>query len=293
MSKRFEGIVRSMTVSREDMEKLLKMPVEEIDDWSPVKVVVLPDSTAICEAMARSMVNKIKENNSQNKITTFILPVGPTEQYPIAAELSNREKVSWKSVWTFNMDEYLDWENRPIPSSHPMSFHGAMERDLFSRLDPDLCIPEEQRWFPEPMDPDAIDRKIDEITGGEGVDVTYGGIGEHGHIAFNESPDLMAHFVHLTPEDFKKSKTRVIPHLNPETWTRALRNPSYTLCPPGAVTLGMRVLLEGKRIELAGWGIVTRIAAMHPPTMEYPVTYIQEHENPKQTVTVYLPKNST
>ena len=291
-AKRFQSIVRSVTISKDDMRKLLTMPFEEMDEWSPVKVVVLPDGKAVCEVMARSMVETIKENNRQGKITTFILPVGPTGQYPIAAEISNREGVSWKNVWTFNMDEYLDWENRPIPPDHPMSFKGAMERELFSRLNPELTVPPEQRWFPDPMDPDAIDRKIDEVTNGQGVDVTYGGIGEHGHIAFNEAPDLMAHYTHLTPEQFKNSKTRVLPHLNPETWARAFRMPLYTLTPPGAVTLGMRVLLGGKRIELAGWDYVTRIAAMHPPTMEFPVTYIQEHPNPKETVVIYAPKVS-
>ncbi|MFO7696263.1 MAG: glucosamine-6-phosphate isomerase, partial [Anaerolineae bacterium] len=185
------------------------------------------------------------------------------------------------------MDEYLDWEGRPIPEDHPMSFHGAMKRDLFDRLDPELAIPEGQRWFPDPFNPDAIDAKIDELTSGTGVDICFGGIGEHGHIAFNESPDIMNHYAHLTPDEFKNSKTRVL-SLNPETLVRALRNPLYTLCPPGAVTLGMRVLLEAKRIVLSTAGVIAKIAAMHPPTMDFPVTYIQEHANPKETVTLLV-----
>jgi len=286
-AKRFKGIVHTVTLSKEDMTRLLNMPVEEVDAWSPVKVELYDDSEGLYRAMARSMVDKIAENNRAGKVTTFILPVGPTAQYPIAADISNQERVSWKNVWTFNMDEYLDWEGRPIPEDHPMSFHGSMKRALFDQLDAELRIPEEQRWFPDPFAPDAIDDKIAEVTGGEGVDVCYGGIGEHGHIAFNESPDLMAHYAHLTPEEFKNSKTRVLP-LNPETLVRALRSPLYTLCPPGAVTLGMRVILGAKRIELATGGVIARIAAMHPPSMDFPVTFIQEHANAKETVKLYL-----
>ena len=126
--KRFKGIVRNVTLSREDMRKLLDMPLDEMDDWSPVKVVLYDSWQPLMEDMARSMVDKIKENNEQGKITTFIVPVGPVRQYPIAAEISNKERVSWKNVWTFNMDEYLDWEGRPIPEDHPMSFHGAMKK---------------------------------------------------------------------------------------------------------------------------------------------------------------------
>jgi glucosamine-6-phosphate deaminase len=286
--KRFEGIVRNVTLSKEDMTKLLNMSLEEVDEWSPVKVILFDDWEGVVQTMAESMVNKISENNNAGRITTFVLPVGPTGQYPIAAEMSNKERVSWKNVWTFNMDEYLDWQGRPIPEDHRMSFHGSMKRNLFDLLDEELRIPEEQRWFPDPFAPDAIDEKIEEVTGGEGVDVCYGGIGEHGHIAFDEAPDLMTHYTHLTPEEFKNSRSRVLPHLNPETLSRAFRNPLYTLCPPGAVTLGMKVILGAKAIELSTAGVLARIAAMHPPTMDFPVTFIQEHEDAKETVKLYV-----
>lgn len=287
LSKRFKGIVRNVTLSKEDMSKLLNMSLEEVDEWSPIKVILFDGWEAVVQALAESMVNKIKENNEAGNITTFILPVGPTAQYPIAAKISNKERVSWKNVWTFNMDEYLDWQGRPIPEDHPMSFHGSMKRNLFDLLDEELRIPESQRWFPDPFAPDAIDEKIEEITKGTGVDICYGGIGEHGHIAFDEAADLMTHYMHLTPEEFKNSKTRVLPHLNPETLARALRSPLYTLCPPGAITLGMKVILGAKAIELASAGVTMKIAAMHPPTMDFPVTFIQEHPNPKETVTIY------
>lgn len=286
--RRFKGIVRDVTLSRGDMIKLLNIPLAEIDEWSPVRVVILPDKAAIVRAMAVSMVDKVKENNRQGKITTFILPVGPRAQYPIAAEISNGERVSWQNVWTFNMDEYLDWEGRPIPEDHPMSFHRFMRRNFFELLDAELSVPEGQRWFPDPFAPDAIDEKIEEITGGKGVDICYGGIGEHGHLAFNEAPDLVTHYMHITPEEFKNSKTRVLSRLNPETLARAFRSPMYTLCPPGAITLGMKVILGAKAIELRSrrW-VSLKIAAMHPPTMDFPATFIQEHPNPKETVTIY------
>ncbi len=286
--KRFKGVVRNVTLTREDLKRLLELPIEEMGDWSPVKVVLLADMTAVCTAMARSMVDMVAQNNRLGRPTSLILPVGPTAQYPIAAELSNQEGVSWANVWTFNMDEYLDWEGRPIPDDHPMSFHKAMKEDLFDRLDPKLTVPPAQRWFPDPFDPGAIDRKIEEVTGGEGVDICFGGIGEHGHVAFNEAPDLMTHYAHLTPDEFKNSKSRVLPHLSPETWARAFRNPFYTLTPPGAVTLGMKAILGAKRIELATGGTIARIAAMHPPTMDFPVTFIQEHPSPNETVVLYV-----
>ena len=161
-----------------------------------------------------------------------------------------------------------------------------MRRELWDRLQEELRPPEEQRWFPDPLDPEAIERQIDRVTNGEGVDVCYGGVGEHGHLAFNEAPGPLAHYAHLTPEEFKASRTRSV-QLNPETLSRAFANPLYTLAPPAAVTLGLRVILGAKRIELATTGVRLKLAAMHPPTLDFPATFIQEHRDPKATVVLH------
>jgi len=288
---RFKGIIQRVALSTEDLEKLLTIPPEEIDAWSPVKVVILKDQETLYETFARSIADKIKKNNEANKPTKLILPVGPTPQFPILAEICNKEKISWKNVWTFNMDEYLDWEGRLIPPDHPMSFKGYMHRNLFNLLNPEICIPLEQTWFPDPFNPDVIDQKISELGG---VDTTYGGIGYHGHIAFNEPVDT--YYFRLTPEEFKNAKSRVV-NLNTDTFVInslcGIGGNPYGL-PPKAVTLGMKSILGAKTIELycdggdLNWQLATfRIACMHPPTLDRPVTFVQEHPNPKETVTIY------
>ncbi len=284
--KRFRGIVRDVTLSREDMQRLLAMPWEEVDDWSPVRVRVFTRYDEALRALAESMVATVRQNNRLGRPTSFIVPVGPVGQYAVAAEISNRERLSWRNVWLFNMDEYLDWQGRPIPEDDPMSFRAAMRREFYDRLDEELRPSESQRWFPDPFDPEAIEAKIDTVTGGTGVDVCYGGVGEHGHLAFNEAPDLLVHYSYLTPAEFKASRTRSL-RLNPETLSRAFASPLYSLCPPAAVTLGMRVILGAKRIELATFGVRLRMTAMHPPTLDYPATYVQEHPNAKETVVLY------
>ena len=287
---RFEGQVATRVLPEEKLNRLLSLPPEEIDRWSPGRVEIVPDQEALYEKFARSIADGIKEHNEVGAPTKLILPVGPTPQYSILAEISNRERISWQRVWTFNMDEYLDWEGRPVPKDHPMSFEGYMYDHLFNLLDQELGIPPEQAWFPDPFNPDAIDEKIEALGG---VDCAYGGIGYHGHIAFNEPPDL--YFTRITPEEFKQSKSRVIP-LRPDTFVVnslcGMGGNPYGL-PPMAVTLGMKPILGAKRIELycdggdLNWQLASfRIACMHPPTMDRPVTYVQEHPNPKETVLI-------
>jgi len=288
---RFKGIAQRTVLSKEEMELLLSMPMEEIDNWSPVKVIIFPDTRSLYEAFARSIATLIKRNNESGKETKIILPVGPTPQYPLLAEITNKERISWKNVWTFNMDEYLDWQGRPVPEDHPMSFKGYMKKNLFNLIEQELRIPKEQTMFPDPFKPDAIDDKIEELGG---VDTAYGGIGYHGHIAFNEPVDT--YFIRLTPEEFKRSKTRVVT-LNPDTFVVnsicGIGGNPYGL-PPMAVTIGMKPILDARRIELycdggdLNWQLASfRIACMHPPTLDRPVTFVQEHPNPKETVAIH------
>lgn len=294
---RFEGIARNVTLSKDDMKKLLKMPLDDIDDWSPVDVKIMDKWEEVHRYYARSMIDKIEEKNDKGKPATFIIPAGscyrPPKMYSYVVEMAEKEGVDWDNVWTFNMDEVLDWTNRPVPEDHPWSFYGSTKKVFFDKVD----IPEDQIWFPDPEDPDAIGEKIEEVTKGEGVDLCLDGIGEHGHIAYEEAPDLMTHWTHITPEEFKNAPTRILPHINPETQIRALRGdwdppgePMYTLGPPGGVTIGMKHILDAGELVCAGEGPVFKIAAMHPPTMDFPITFIQEQPNPEENVTLLTAK---
>ncbi|MEZ5365356.1 MAG: hypothetical protein R2748_24275 [Bryobacterales bacterium] len=80
------------------------------------------------------------------------------------------------------MDEFLDWQGRPIPVDHPLSFEGFMKRELSFKLE-ELRIPEEQTHYPHPFRIDEISEQIQAVGG---IDVCYGGVGCHGHVVFNE-----------------------------------------------------------------------------------------------------------
>jgi glucosamine-6-phosphate deaminase len=174
---------------------------EELISTSKILFKVLPDSDSLFAHMARSITDEIQVNNLAEKPTRLILPVGPVGQYPLLVNICNQERISWKNVYTFNMDEYCDWQGRPLPSDHPLSFKNYMLTDVFGKLDQALRIPFDQVHFPDPLDLDAISYKIREIGG---IDTCYGGIGYHGHIAFNEPPNNL--YTKVSIEDFMESK---------------------------------------------------------------------------------------
>ncbi|HIS67396.1 MAG TPA: glucosamine-6-phosphate isomerase, partial [Candidatus Scatomorpha merdipullorum] len=165
-----------------------KIPAEKLGEGAKIPVYPLGDSGEVFYELALEMLNTIKAHNAAGEKTVFICPVGPVGQYPIFVRLVNRERVSLKNCWFINMDEYLNDDGTYIDIESPLSFRGFMRRTVYSKIDPELIMPEEQRVFPDPADPGKVDRLIEELGG---VDVAFGGIGINGHLAFNEAqPEL-------------------------------------------------------------------------------------------------------
>ena len=247
------------------------------------RLEIQPDLTTLFSHFARSVADEIKANNAAGKPSRLIMPVGPVDQYPILARLCNQERISWKNVFTFNMDEYCDWQGRAVSIEHPLSFKRAMRDLLFEQLDPDLRIPPDQTVFPDPMNLDHLSARIAEVGG---IDTCYGGVGYHGHVAFNEPP--ISRWFKLTPDEFRNSLTRIVP-LEPETIVmNSARstggNPAAL--PPMAVTMGLRDIWQSRRIRLYCQGgawqrTVLRIALLGHEEVDYPVTLLQKHSDYK------------
>lgn len=239
-----------------------------------IPLLKLGDSGEVFYEMALEMVNTIKEHNAEGKTTVFICPVGPVGQYPIFVRLVNRDRVSLKNCWFINMDEYLNDDESYIDFNSPLSFHGFMYRTVYSKIDADLLMPEEQRIFPDPKDPQHIQRVIEKLGG---VDICFGGIGINGHLAFNEAQD------DLTAEEFAQLHTRV---LNISRETRVANaigdlNGAIDAMPKKCVTIGINEILGARKIRLGvfrDWHrSVVRQAAYGKVSAHFPATLVQNH----------------
>lgn len=257
----------------------LTCSIQELQATIKRNFQLLPDTAAVFNHFARSIADEIQANNAVGKATKLILPVGPIGQYPLLVDICNRERISWKNVYSFNMDEYTDWQGRPLAEGHPLSFKQYMLSQVFNQIDEDLRIPTDHVHFPHPLHLDEISQQIEQVGG---IDTCYGGIGYHGHVAFNEPPNNL--YTKVSMEVFMASKTRIV-HLNPDTlvmnsiWNTG-GNP-YGL-PAMAVTLGFRDILAARRIRLYCTGgswqrAVLRVALLSDPDIDYPVTLLQDH----------------
>ena len=197
--------------------------------------------------MALTMLEEILANQKQKKATVMIVPVGPTQQYPILAELVNRLGVSLKNVHFFNMDEYLTDPHTVIAREDSMSFYGRMKRDFYDRVEPDLVMPESQRHFPEPGREAEYDRMIEALGG---VDLCLGGLGINGHVAFNEAAEPTDP---ITADEFAALNTRVLPITRE---TRTINAYGYQRgdlrgMPEWCITIGMNQILHARKIYIA------------------------------------------
>ncbi len=261
------------------------VPAGELAGRSPLAVTVLADRDALHTHFARAVAGEIAANNAAIRPTRLILPVGPVGYLPLLADICNGEGIGWQQVHAFFMDEYCDWQGRRVAEEHPLSFAGYAKRTLFARLHPALALRPEQLHFPDPLHLDRISAAIAAVGG---IDTCYGGVGAHGHVAFNEPP--ISRWFRLSPAEFKAGLTRLVA-LAPETVvmnaTRAAGG-NFAALPPMAVTLGLADILAARRIRLYCQGgvwqrAVLRLALFGSPytadgeDVDYPVTLLRGH----------------
>jgi glucosamine-6-phosphate deaminase len=233
------------------------------------------------------MFDEIRRGGDSGRGATLIIPVGPVDQFPILARMLNEQEVSCRNTVFINMDEYLTDNDQFIPEEHPLSFRGYVDRLFYSRLDPALAPPPENRVFPDPRNPGAIQQLIDARGG---VDACYGGIGINGHIAFNEPPEPGED---ISVAAFAALPTRVLP-LTRETRTinSVTVGGEIALIPKRAITVGMKEILAARRLRFycnRTWQSAVARRALHGPLIPAcPASYFRTHPDAVLTVADYV-----
>ncbi len=270
------------------MPDYLFVPPESLGKGTNVRVRVVPgDLQDIGRDLANLMLQEIRAILSAGRNPTFIIPVGPVDQFPILAELINQQKIDCREVCLINMDEYLtdfgDW----IDIDHPLSFRGYMQRLFYDRVNPDLAPRMENRVFPHPKRCEDIPRLI-ESRGG--VDICFGGIGINGHIAFNEPPEPEEN---ISNETFAALPTRTL-KLTRETRTINSNTVGgeISIIPRRAVTVGMKECLGARKLRFycnRPWQSAVVRRVLHSPiTPLCPASFFRTHPDAEIAVAEYV-----
>jgi len=148
-----------------------------------MRVIIEPDYELAARWAANYVARRINASNpSESEPFVVGLPTGssPLGMYKELINLNKADRVTFRNVVTFNMDEYVN-----LPEDHPESYHSFMWNNFFSYVD----IRKENVNILNGNAPDLEAECAgyeDKIKAAGGVNLFVGGIGPDGHIAFNE-----------------------------------------------------------------------------------------------------------
>ncbi len=245
------------------------------------------DSAEMGQIMARELADEIKLANAEGRPIRAIIPCGPSCWYAPFTDLVNWERVSLRQLTVFHMDECLDWQGRELPRRHPYSFRGFMEQHFYGPIDAELAVAEANRVWLNGQNVEQVRERIWSAP----VDITYGGWGQDGHIAYNQA--RRHPYSRVTLDDVRNSTVRVQENNLDTILALAQRTfgAAYQFVPPMSVTLGIKECLSARKVRLfsdtGAWKqTALRVALFSPPTPEYPITLLQEHPNALLTATL-------
>ncbi len=276
-------------LNRKDLYEWCKIPYWELEDHPLAKVRfrLCQGSDEMGQIMARELVDEILAHSQRGEPTRAIIPCGPTCWYKPFTDLVNREQVSLKNLVVFHMDECLDWQGRELPRGHPFSFRGTMEKLFYEPVDAELAVPKANRNWLTPDDIAEIEAKIWSAS----IDITYGGWGQDGHVAYNQA--RRHPYSQVTVDELRNSTIRIQDNNLDTILALAQRTfgSAYQFVPPMSVTLGVKECLSAKKVRLfsdtGAWKqTALRVALFGPVTAEYPLTLLQEHPDALLTATI-------
>jgi glucosamine-6-phosphate deaminase len=152
-------------------------------------------------------------------------------QFGFLEALTTTPGLEWSRVAFFHLDEYVD-----LPASHPASFRRYLRERIIDRVHPGAF----HLIDGEALDPAAECRRVGALLAERAPDVAFVGIGENGHLAFNDPP-----------ADFETSEPYLVVELDEacrrqqlgEGWFESLEQ-----VPRRAISMSIRQILEAREI---------------------------------------------
>ncbi|HYJ38441.1 MAG TPA: glucosamine-6-phosphate deaminase [Chitinophagaceae bacterium] len=238
-----------------------------VDSFEKVTLNIFPDLKQGSNYVAKEIAKLIRTRQAKKEKCVLGLATGSTPKtlYGELVRMHKEDGLSFKNVVAFNLDEYY-----PIDKDALQSYARFMKVNLFDHvdIDPSNChIPNGELPKEEIKKHCAeYEQKIEEVGG---IDMQILGIGNNGHIGFNE-PGSSIH-----------SRTRLIALENSTRLANSYEFQHISQVPRLAITMGISTILKAKRIILMAWGPskgpVIQKSIEGNLTEQIPASLLQQH----------------
>ncbi len=243
--------------------------IDLTDSLEKITVKIFANSADGSAFVANQIAALIRQKESEGKKCVIGLATGssPKTLYAHLVRMHNEEDLSFKNVITFNLDQYY-----PMDKDALQSYHYFMRKNLFEHTD----IDPQNYHLPDGM---IAKDKVKEhcldyekqIEAAGGLDLQILGIGQNGHIGFNE------------PGSGIYSKTRLVTLDNSTRMANAYEFGNMSEVPRMAITMGISTILKSKKIILMGWGQtkapVLQKSVELDDTEDIPASLLQNHDD--------------
>lgn len=199
-----------------------------------MKLIVVDNYEKLSKIAAYEFAKIIKEKpDAVLGLATGGSPVG---MYKELIRMYENKELDFSKVTTVNLDEYIG-----LNPEHEQSYRNFMNKNLFNHINVNM----ERTFIPNGLAKDLeveckeYDKKIMELGG---IDIQLLGVGNNGHIAFNEPDDELyseTHIISLTKNTIK-ANARFFDNIND--------------VPKRAITMGVGGIMKAKKIILIASG---------------------------------------
>jgi len=241
-----------------------------------VKVRIFDTKFEMGRAAAEHALQVIRNAIGERKQAVIILATG-TSQFETLSALTEGEPVDWDRVLLFHLDEYIG-----IPSDHAASFRRYLTERFVDRVG---SMKEVNFIRGESNNPESECRRIGSLIQGHTVDVALVGIGENGHLAFNDPP-----------ADFETSEPFIVVNLD-ETCRRQQLGEgwfeTFEDVPSSAISMSIGQIMKSRTIITsvpdARKAVAVKSALEGELTPDCPSSILQKHPD----CTLYLDNESS
>jgi glucosamine-6-phosphate deaminase len=235
----------------------------------PIPFLVFEDKTSLGQAAANQAAGTIQRAIDLRGNARILAGTGAS-QFEFLEALSKRLDVEWRRVEMFHLDEYIG-----LPPDHPASFR----RYLIQRLIRPTGITR-YHLLDGNQDPQEVCRRAGAAIREAPIDCAFVGIGENGHLAFNDPP-----------ADFNTDEPYIVVELDEACRRQQVGEgwfASVSEVPTRAISISVRQILASREIVCvvpdARKADAVRKCLAGPVTPTAPASILQTHSN----TTVYL-----